>query len=90
MSNAAKSSVNISAAVFHADGSGAPTTVECAGYVFACDYLNGVRMTLIRPVSGSRRESEIAARRVESTYLTFITHNAPDGWLSLNAEMYAH
>jgi hypothetical protein len=89
MNNAAKASVNIAPVNFYADGSGAPTTVECAGYVFACDYLGGVRMTLVTPVAGSRRQNEIAARRVEHTYKVFVDLNAPAGWLDANAAMYA-
>jgi hypothetical protein len=88
MNNAAKAAVNIAPVLFLEDGSGAPTTVECAGYVYACDYLDGVRMTLIKPVSGSRKQSEIAARRVEHAYRAYIANNAPDGWFNLNAALY--
>jgi hypothetical protein len=89
MSNAAKSSININGVVFHTDGSGAPATVECAGYVYACDWLNGYRATCIRPQAGSRRESEIAARRVQAAYAAYVANNAPDGWFTANAKMYA-
>lgn len=88
MSNAAKVSVNISIGQFYADGSGAPRTVDCAGYVFACDWLGGYRATLVRPVAGSRREGEIAARRVEQAYTAYVETNAPAGWLCANAKMY--
>lgn len=87
--NAAKAPIDIAPATFHADGSGAPTTVSCAGYVYAVDWLGGYRATCIRPAAGSRRQSEIAARRVEHAYTAYVQANAPDGWLALNAALYA-
>lgn len=79
--NAAKSAITIAPIQFYADGSGAPTTVSCAGYVFAADFLGGARLTLVKPVNGSRRENEIAARRCEQAYIAAVETNAPAGWL---------
>jgi hypothetical protein len=80
--------INISPTTFYADGSGAPTTVECAGYVFACDYLGDVRLTLIKPVSGSRIQNEIAAQRCRRAYVQHVLDNAPKGWLTANEALY--
>jgi hypothetical protein len=80
--------INISPTTFYADGSGAPTTVECAGYVFACDYLGDVSLTLIKPVSGSRTQNEIAARRCRRAYIRHVLDNAPEGWLATNEALY--
>jgi hypothetical protein len=88
MSNAAKSAIEIASVQFYPDASGAPTTVKCAGYVFACDFLGGARLTLIRPVAGSRRENEIAARRCEQAYTAFVQANAPEGWVAANTALY--
>jgi hypothetical protein len=88
MSNAANSRIEIRACQFYSDGSGAPATVICAGYIFACDWLGTYRATLVRPVSGSRTDGKIAARRVEQAYTKFVAENAPAGWMTANAYLY--
>lgn len=90
MSTASKSAVNISTPNVYTDGSGAPCTVECAGYVFCCDWLNGYRATLIRPVSGgTRTQNRIAAECVERAYTAWINVNTSAEWRAANAAMYA-
>lgn len=86
---AARSALTLNVPQFYADGSGAPGTIECAGYVFSCDYLSGARLALIKPAAGSRRQNEIAARRCEQAYAEYVKANAPAGWLAANAAMYA-
>ncbi len=88
INHAAKSPVNVAPFTLYADGSGAPTTVECAGYVYACDWLAGARITLIRPATGSRRQSEIAARRCENAYTAAVTASASPEWLAANIALY--
>lgn len=89
MSNAYKAAVKVSPIEFYADGSGAPATVECGGYIFACDFLGSVRITLIRPAAGSRRENRVAAQRCEQAYLAAVTANSPAGWVETNVALYA-
>lgn len=72
------------------DGSGAPCLVKCGPYVFAADFLGGrVMIRNIRPSSGSRLESKIAARRCEAHYRAKVTTETSAEWLRLNREMYA-
>lgn len=87
---AAKASIKISGFQVYSDGSGAPALVQIADYGFACDWINGaVSMTCVKPAHGSRRESEVAARRARDAYVANVQANTTEDWRALNLAMYA-
>jgi hypothetical protein len=88
MANARNASIDIAPFVAFTDASGAPTTVTIAGYVFACDFLGDVRLNCIRPASGSRTESKIAAQRARDAYRAALSAKVNYDWLARNAAVY--
>jgi hypothetical protein len=90
MSNARTASVDIKSSQLYTDGSGFPAVVQCGPYVYSADFIGGeVRMSLIRPVSGSRTESKIAADRCRRAYAAMVAEKTDAAWVEANRVMYA-
>ena len=70
----------------HEDGSGAPGVVELDGWVYAVDYLGGVKLTLLSQSSHSP-STEVAAQ-VEAGYLWDLHCRVTGEWFGLNRAMY--
>lgn len=72
----------------YSDASGAPAVVDSDGYVYTMDTIKGeITCTCIRPVSGSRVASKIAAEQARRAYVAARQVDAE--WLGRNVEMYA-
>ena len=80
---------NVKSLKVYSDASGAPAVVESGGYVFACDTLGRVSLTCIRPRSGSRIASKIAARKAEAAYVAARDAEISVEWLAQNLSLYA-
>lgn len=85
-----KAAVEIRSIVIYPDSSGAPALLVCGPYAFAMDYIAGeIKITLINPVSGSRRQNEIAAERARRTYIAMIDSQTDVSWRAANVALYA-
>ena len=89
MFNVKTAAVEVSPLRPFTDASGAPATVSIGPYVYAADFLGEARLTLIRPVTGSRTESKIAASRARAAYAAKVDVFTTDEWRKANAAMYA-
>ena len=86
---AATARIEIQGFTAYSDGSGAPCTVKLAGFVFALDYLGGLRLSYVAGPSHAGRACSVAAERARKAYLAHLANNAPDGWFLANEAMYS-
>lgn len=80
---------NLETYTLHDDASGMPCVLSYRGYVFACDFLGEVKINLIHPASGSRRDSKIAADVVRRAYAAMVAQDTDADWIERNRAMYA-
>lgn len=73
----------------YSDASGATCTVHLGPYVYAANWLGEARLTLIRPVTGSRTESKIAADRCRRAFEVRVNQETTEQWRTACAAMYA-
>jgi hypothetical protein len=71
------------------DSSGAPAVLACGPYVYALDFIAGdVTCHLLKPVSGSRRQGEIAVERCKRTYAAMVAQLGAE-WAAANVHLYS-
>lgn len=71
------------------DASGAPMVITVGRYKFAADMLGEIKLNLLAPVTGSRRESETAANMARAEYRRWLLACTSEAWRAANAAMYA-
>lgn len=74
----------------YSDASGAPVVLAHGGYVFAMDFIAGeITCNCIRPASGSRTSSKIAAAKVRARYQHMLDRDTTAEWRARNVALYA-
>lgn len=73
----------------YVDGSGVACLVTIADFTYSCNYLAGVRLTLVKGPNHGRRASEVAADRARSAYEHHVLAHTTEEWRSLNSAMYS-